>query len=231
MERLRNIIYHVLRLTRILPFVNLVRITKLIALDFGYLNSAFKYQSVDKENKAVPWFSYPAIEYLNSLDLKEKTVFEYGTGNSTIYWASRTKRIIGIENNPGWFKYVKDKTQKAKNINLILKTNKSEYVDALSKLKEKFDIVVVDGEYREKCINHAIKHIKDGGFVILDNSDWYPNLCKTLNDKGFTEINFSGFGPINPYCTTTSLFTKTHLKIEHKSSHFRYKNHIGAIDP
>ena len=43
--------------------------------------------------------------------------------------------------------------------------------------------------------------------LILDNSDRYPNKLKFLKEKlGWMQIDFHGFGPINSYTWTTSIF-------------------------
>ncbi len=43
--------------------------------------------------------------------------------------------------------------------------------------------------------------------IILDNSDWYKNTAKLLRDKlDLIEVDFHGFGPINNYTWTTSIF-------------------------
>jgi len=229
MNKFRNIIYQVLKFILVLPCVNLVRIMKIFAYDFGYLRSAFTYQSIDRDGNPIPWFSYSAIEYLDSLDLSKKDVFEFGTGNSTVYWAKNARSVAGIENNESWLSYVKNQTLKFKNVKLTFEKNKNQYANALSKLKRKFDIIIIDGENRQECVNIAIKQLKRGGLIILDNSDWYPKTCRSLHNIGFTEINFSGFGPINPYCTTTSFFILKSLDFKHNAKHFSPKNHIGAI--
>ncbi len=39
---------------------------------------------IDNEIITIPWYTYPAIEYLLSIDLSEMDVFEYGCGNSRL---------------------------------------------------------------------------------------------------------------------------------------------------
>jgi hypothetical protein len=43
--------------------------------------------------------------------------------------------------------------------------------------------------------------------IILDNSDWYKETSKYLRDElDLIEVDFHGFGPINNYTWTTSIF-------------------------
>jgi hypothetical protein len=39
---------------------------------------------------------------------------------------------------------------------------------------ESIDFVVVDGHYRQACILEALKKIKSGGFLLVDNTNWMP---------------------------------------------------------
>ena len=43
--------------------------------------------------------------------------------------------------------------------------------------------------------------------IIFDNSDWYPNTIRQIqNSINLVQIDFHGFGPINNYTWTTSIF-------------------------
>ena len=60
-------------------------------------------------------------------------------------------------------------------------------------------------------MDEAIKCLKDGGMIVLDNSDrMIEKECgRLLREQGFIQMDFSGFGPINSYCWSTSVFMKT----------------------
>ena len=61
-----------------------------------------KYCCIDKQGKAIPWYTYPAIEYLNSLEFKNRKVFEFGSGNSTLFWLAKNAQVTSVENNKIW---------------------------------------------------------------------------------------------------------------------------------
>lgn len=54
----------------------------------------------DKDGNPIPWYTYPAIEYLSQFDYGGKRVFEYGCGYSSLFWAERAAKVISIEDNP-----------------------------------------------------------------------------------------------------------------------------------
>jgi hypothetical protein len=49
-------------------------------------------------------------------------------------------------------------------------------------------------------------HWRPWGVIVLDNADWYPGTCAMLRATNLIQFDFSGFGPVNPYTWTTSLF-------------------------
>lgn len=77
-------------------------------------------------------------------------------------------------------------------------------------LGETFDCVIIDGKHRNECaqlVNLLLKRpAPRGNLVILDNSDWHKNTAKLLRERGFIEVDFHGFSPINAYTLTTSIF-------------------------
>jgi len=60
-----------------------------------------------------------------------------------------------------------------------------------------FDIVFIDGRARNSCCMHALKKIKKGGYIILDNSERgdYKYIHNSLHSWNST--HFYGMGP---YC-------------------------------
>ena len=211
-NNLKDILNHVLLKIHVLPLITAIRILKVLEVDLGHFKSSYRWESVDKSGKPIPWFSYPAIEYLKSLDLSKMSVFEYGSGNSTLFWAKRTAAVTSVENDTKWFNVTLNKLKSRKNINLILEKDKHNYINSINKNKTKYEIIVIDGEFRLECSQTSLKRLKNGGFIILDNSEWFPKISSYFRRHGLIEINFTGFGPINPYTTTMSLFISKEFK-------------------
>ena len=47
----------------------------------------------------------------------------------------------------------------------------------------------------------------NGVMRVIDNSDRYPNAVRFLQEKlGWMQTDFHGYGPINDYTWTTSIF-------------------------
>ena len=56
----------------------------ILARRYGQFETMKKWSCLDREGRPIPWYTYPAIEYLASLDLSGMKVLEYGSGNSSL---------------------------------------------------------------------------------------------------------------------------------------------------
>ena len=54
---------------------------------------------VDGQNNPIPWYTYPAIEFLSTIVRKEWRVLEYGCGYSTLFWKAHVKQVVSVEHN------------------------------------------------------------------------------------------------------------------------------------
>jgi len=190
----------------------------ILAIGLGQWKSVKERMAIDAKGNAIPWYTYPAIEYLSSFDFKDCEVFEYGSGNSSLFWARRARSVCSVEDNQEWFEVVCKR--KCENQKVIHRSDATGYIMALSEQGKSFEIIVIDGNWREKCVVEAISYLKDGGMIVLDNSDRLieKECCGLLRKKGFIQIDFSGFGPINSYCWSTSVFMKTPALLQHNFS-------------
>lgn len=182
---------------------------KILAIEYGQYKTIKNSVCVDKYGNYIPWYTYPAIEFLNNFDFKQKIIFEYGSGSSSFYWAQRAKKVISVEHDIKWFEKLKNHI--SDNQILLYKNNNEEYENSISEFEEKFDVIIIDGIRRSECTriikNYLNFESDEGVMVILDNSDWYKESSKFLrNELNLIEIDFHGFGPINNYTWTTSVF-------------------------
>ena len=79
-----------------------IRSPYILGFEYGLVKSAFRWSVTDKLNRPIPWYTYAAIDYLDQLDFSEKRVFEYGSGNSTLYWSQRCKAVVAVEHSEEW---------------------------------------------------------------------------------------------------------------------------------
>jgi hypothetical protein len=73
--------------------------------DLRHFSDWKKYLDPGKNSvsEEMPWITFGAIDHLNTVIRSDMNVFEYGSGGSTLFWASRVKTIVSVEHDKGWF--------------------------------------------------------------------------------------------------------------------------------
>jgi len=176
--------------------------------DTGWSQSVIDEKPVDSNGEPLPWISIPTIEILKEKDLSGLTVFEFGSGNSTIWFSKRVKNIISIEHDKSWFEFV----QKLININnskIFFKelSYDGDYSKAILNY-ENIDIVLVDGRDRSNCLINSINKLSNRGVIILDDSqrENYQKAIKLVKENGFKALNLVGMNVGRPMKKTTTIF-------------------------
>lgn len=85
----------------------LKRVEAQTLLPMGWLLSAEKEISVDQHGQPTPWWTLPAIEFMNSIVSNHWRVFEYGCGHSTLWWQQKVNQVIGVDHDPAWVQKIK----------------------------------------------------------------------------------------------------------------------------
>lgn len=178
---------------------------------YGHWRTARTWSCIDATGAPIPWYTYPAIEYLKQLDFQARTVFEYGLGNSTYFWGGRARQVVSVENDPAWFDKIAGRLPA--NCTARLETDGSRYARAIEESPDGFDVIVIDGRWREACVRHALPCLRTGGLVILDNADHHPDCAALLRGADLIQVDMSGFGPIGANTWTTSLFFHRSFRI------------------
>lgn len=181
---------------------------KTLWFTYGHVKSVRASSAIDGRGDAVPWYTYPAIEYLKQFDFSASSVFEYGSGNSTMFWGQRAARVVSVEDEEAWYENVRQRVPA--NCTVVHEADLREYPHVINRFPDRFDIIVVDGPARGftrlKCARAAFERLAPGGLVILDNSDWLPESARFLRESDLLQVDMSGFTPIATQTQTTSFF-------------------------
>jgi hypothetical protein len=156
----------------------------------------------------------------NEIRIIEKTLFDYGksdrvvnvlewgSGGSTVYFTKymRGKSIEyswdSVEYNRSWYEKIRDLTKNDKSINIALfdvgnnglkqiNTNMDKYVEYPESLGKKFDVVLVDGRKRRRCLIEAKKLIRPNGVVFLHDAQrkYYHSSFELYSNHRFVSVN------------------------------------------
>ena len=178
-------------------------------LQTGWLRSLAVNRAVDADGEPVPWITYPAIDFLADRITSSMTVFEYGSGNSTLWWSARVAALVSCEHDKEW--YSRLSPQIPKNTSYILRRAKggsTDYFMEITKYTEMFDIVVIDGRQRVSCVLNSLVALRRDGVIIWDNSDReeYREGYDFLAAANFKRLDFWGMGPLATRRWCTSVF-------------------------
>jgi hypothetical protein len=178
----------------------------------GYLKSLVALSPVGKDNAPLPWFTYSAISFLQERLNPDLEVFEYGCGNSTLYFQSKVKTITSVEHDDRWRELIRPKINSAKVFLLSISIDESnnEYVDSIMKSGTKYDIVIVDGRRRVQCFEKALGAIKDDGIIIVDDADRpeYSAIFAMGETADLSYLRFRGLRPSSCFFDSTVIFYK-----------------------
>ena len=130
----------------------------------------------------VPWITFEARKWLTDYLKPDMSVFEYGSGGSTIFFSKRVKEVISVEHDKYWYHIVSTEIAKEHitNCKLLLRepergiltkqiiSDPESYLSALPKYQgmnfksyatsirefsdESFDLVFIDGRARPSCM-------------------------------------------------------------------------------
>lgn len=179
------------------------------SLETGHLRSCLKSRAMDRHGGPLPWYTYPAIQFLLPKEFSGKRVLEWGGGQSTFFWARRAKEVVTFESDERWCNALaKHKPPNA----LVHSVNKdTSNVEALLN-RERFDVIVVDGLDRWKCAERSLDLLSPDGAIIVDDAERNggpkPGYgCIDLyRNAGLSRIDFYGYSPGNTTQHCTSIF-------------------------
>lgn len=177
----------------------------------GWFNAFDSHQAVDEYKQPIPWVTYAFIDFIKTRLTKNLTIFEYGSGNSTLFYAKHVKQVISVEHDEAWYhKIANSKALNAEMIYIPL-TIDGAYSQKAKLLNQRFDIIIIDGRDRVNCCKHSLNALSASGVIILDDSEreHYQPAKNLLRENGFKEISFSGISPGLFYNKATSIFYKS----------------------
>lgn len=179
----------------------------------GWRESVEAKKALIDNGSPCPWIAYSCIYFLEDKLNDSLTMFEYGSGYSSIWFKKRVKSIISVENNEGWVKHLKENDS---SLDVHLRPPDMSYVNFIHECNRKFDIIFIDGSSnvlkgeepgsRVRCAEAAIPCLTPGGIILLDNSDMLPHVCEYIEEQGFRSIGFFGLSPVNSKFHGTTIF-------------------------
>lgn len=191
-------------------------------VDQGWFFSIRAGKSVGSTGQPLPWLTYPLINFIEPRLNKSLSMFEYGSGNSTLWFSNRVGYIKSVEHDESWYEEIRahmpanadlmlEKIQTDQNystITFLSCADENSYSSSISRTGELYDVILVDGVYRSNSVVHSINSLKKEGVIILDNVDYRESFQATdyLKEAGFKRIDFWGMCPLVHHDSCTAIF-------------------------
>jgi hypothetical protein len=179
--------------------------------DIGWVNSVNKEAVLDKDGDPLPWVTYPFIHFIANRLQPSFNIFEFGSGNSTLYYGKKVATIDSVENDLFWYDKIKGTMPPNVTLFYCELQRGGDYCKYATSTQKNYDIIIVDGRDRVNCCKESIKALSPTGILVLDDTervDYKEGIDFLLNNE-FKKIDFWGMAPTVNYLKCTTLFYRT----------------------
>jgi len=168
----------------------------------GYLERTGWVRSVQEgavaaaDGAALPWTTLPFIDFIAPRLKPEWTVFEYGAGASTRFYAARVATVLAVEHDDNFAKALAPRLPKNARL-LVRAEGDASYINAAAECLPRPDLVSVDGRDRVRCVQAALGALAPSGVLVLDDAERpeYAPAWTALRAAGFRAVEFWGLAP------------------------------------
>lgn len=136
------------------------------------------------------WMSEAEVNLMKEYLGKDKVVFEWGAGGSTVEFSNYVKEYYSVEHDFEWYNRVSKKAGRNVKIYYIppnapdLKwfpvfkegeyrdfKNYIEFISNIASIGKKFDVILIDGRARAECALEALPYISENTAVFIHDFD------------------------------------------------------------
>lgn len=118
-----------------------------------------------------PWWTRQAITWMDKHLANDMSIIEWGAGASTPWLAARCWRLTTIEHDLGYVKLasaaLKEANRDPDQYAVTHRPLGAGYYD----VQDAYDAAIIDGRMRVHCCASAIRVLKSGGILLLDNAE------------------------------------------------------------
>lgn len=187
------------------------------SLATGHWRSSIATNALSAQGAPLPWYTYPAIDFLAQRNFTDRRVLEFGGGQSTSWWAQRASQVVTIEEDQAWYENLKARVSGNVELHHVPADLKTRDVSAIRDIldncgKERFDVIVVDGHLRREAAAMAFDYLGPDGALILDNAEGY-GFYDEIRSRTCRRVDFYGFAPgvSKRHCTSLVFLDKCFL--------------------
>jgi predicted O-methyltransferase YrrM len=172
---------------------SLARHAKTLCTEPRYFAARLGVMAYQLVRPDAPWLTAQSIRMLEGYLTDTMIGLEWGSGQSTKWFARRLRKLVSIEHDAAWHARISEDLTRAgiDNVDYRHLTGGADnpYVSAIAAFPDEyFDVILVDGQYRNQCLEAAVPKIKPGGLIVLDNADegYFSDGLKGLEQRATT---------------------------------------------
>ncbi len=174
----------------------------------GWIESLKRGYACRKNGSELPWMNYSIIGLLEDRLQKEHSIFEFGSGASTQFFARLVSRVVSIEYDKVWFSLITDRLPGNATVLYREKDYDGKYCRSIRETDESYDGVIVDGRDRVNCVKQSLESLSERGVVILDDSHraQYQDAIDFAMKRGFRALPMEGLKPTGTGIDRSTIF-------------------------
>jgi hypothetical protein len=169
------------------------------SLATGHWKSSMAMCAVTARGFPLPWYTYPAIDFLTQRNFQGCNILEIGGGQSTLWWSARARSVLTIEQDAEWCASLQSQIGKNVSLHHVPVDPERRSVAQIKSVIDNnairaFDVIVIDGYLRILVTALAFEYLAPHGAIILDDAERYGFYEETKFRK-CQRIDFFGFAP------------------------------------
>jgi precorrin-6B methylase 2 len=164
----------------------------------GWMESRKRGYPCNTDGQEIPWMNFPIIDFLEERLSPQMTLFEYGSGYSTLFYARHVYSVTSVEYDESWYNLIRERIPENAELIYQAKDIDGDYCRTICNTNEMYDIVVIDGRDRVNCIKQSINKLRGEGVILLDDSsrERYQKGIDFMKQNNFRTLTFRGLKPI-----------------------------------
>jgi predicted O-methyltransferase YrrM len=159
--------------------------------------------------KPVPFLVLDAIKRLDKIVQRGTKVLEIGGGNSTLWFIDKGAVVTSFDHDSAWVKAIEQAAGGTERLHITIAIGQ-EAVSLIDALPHKsFDLALVDSTFHipaADCIPSIRKKLKQGGWLVLDNSDMPANWRAVAMMADRDRETYVGYAPMGLKVSQTSFW-------------------------
>lgn len=159
--------------------------------------------------KPVPFLVLDAIKRLTRIVRPGLKVLEIGGGNSTLWFLRQGATVTSFDHDGAWVKAIEEAAGGSERLHITIAMGRQavSLIDALP--DQSFDLALVDSTFHipaADCIPSIRRKLKQGGWLVLDNSDMPANWRAVAMMADRHRERYVGYAPMGLKVSQTSFW-------------------------